>query len=356
MDDIRKARLKKYLGERDTAINGLSAIADSRKDRFGLFELEDAVNSFSDIHGDASLVDFEAMVEVSSERLTMADEWRSPSEFTSVVRGSVITHPQPKGTSGEKYCNLLTAVQNHVNSLRALFRLRLSSKRHCDTELVQGALHKRMLSRATLTPRIFKRDYQKEVPGVALCVLLDESGSMGSAATGLEKTKAVTAAQIAVLFAEALDKIPNVELEIYSFTSCGDAHKDNAIKYLYGKNNLNKMSITGYSPGAQNYDHIALKVAGDMFVTNTKNSNRIMFVVSDGEPLGIGYKGPATIEATKKAVAALERRGIFVLGVAIEAFAIEDIYTKHVKFLDMGSLVSDMQKLLVSFISKSSTY
>jgi nitric oxide reductase activation protein len=208
-----------------------------------------------------------------------------------------------------------------------------------------------MVGRARTTDRIFKSVTTRVAKGLAVCLVLDESGSMGTTGTSRKpdfKSRSGIALQIAVLFAKSLQRVPGVELEIYSYGSCrGD--NDNLIKYLYGRRQPDIASICGYGAGAQNYDHMAIRECGNLFKENTDNENRLMLVVSDGAPCGNRYGGPSAIKATHDVVKKLEKE-MHVVQIAITAFASEQMFSHYIRFLDLRSLIGDMRKLLVRII------
>jgi nitric oxide reductase activation protein len=238
--------------------------------------------------------------------------------------------------------------------MRAVFALRLGERTHQQTELVEGRIHRRRIALAPTTNRIFQTSHKVRARGLSIALVLDESGSMGHVRRTLPKLekgyKAEVVAHLAVLMAEALKGQPGIELEIYSYASCGRNQADCLIKYLYGKKNPYLQAIGDYGDGMQNYDHIALKKCGEMFIANTTNKNRLMIVLNDGAPCGYDYGGPETITATEKSVQELERKGIHVLNVAIESFCSEQMFKHVIRFLDLPELINQMRRLVTGII------
>jgi cobalamin biosynthesis protein CobT len=190
--------------------------------------------------------------------------------------------------------------------------------------------------------------------GVAICLLLDESGSMSRAHMQPSHSKASMALQVAVCMAEALRTTPGVEFEVYSFTSCGTGN-DNFMKYLYGKKNPDLAAMGHYGRGSVNYDYMALEQAGRMFIENTSDrAQRIMIVLSDGAPCGEGRNGETAEQATKRASTALEKLGIKVIQVAIEDFRSMNCYKHVLKFTDIPNLINKMRGLITRIIKQAS--
>jgi hypothetical protein len=165
------------------------------------------------------------------------------------------------------------------------------------------------------------------------------------------------AREAAVLIVEALRGVSGIELEVYSHTSTGPAERDCLVRCLYGKENPAPMAIGGYAAGANNYDHQAILTAARLFERNTTHHrNRIMLVLSDGNPAGSGYHGAPAIRATRDVVESVRRRGIRVLNIAIDDSQSEAIFGRPnvVKFTDMDRLVVDMRRLVTRIVQRAS--
>jgi hypothetical protein len=348
-DDKAEKRAKKHR-------KALDKIAENREGRFGELEIDRMLRRFGTVTEGLDLSESDALASFESERMTLGDDWSNPDGDAELTRKTVIVHPVAKDKeNAARYKNAYDEVKDHVAKMRNVFRLRLGERNFTETERQEGRLHRRMIGRAMSTNRIFKRDYKRVAKGMSLCLVLDESGSMGS--VGYTKTgddRAGHALRVAVLIAEALKPVHGIDLEVYSYASCGENDKDNLVKYLYGKSNPDTASIGGYSSGCQNYDHVALKTAGDLFIENTDNDNRLMIVLSDGQPCGYDYGGRGARLATKNAVDDLERRGVKVLNVAIASFDSESMFKNVIRFLDMPDLINKMRCLVTNLVKGTS--
>ena len=154
--------------------------------------------------------------------------------------------------------------------------------------------------------------------------------------------------------AEALKKVPGIELEIYSYSSFGYNSEGSLLKYLYGKQNPNPQSIAAYGDGGENYDHKAIETSVKLFKENTANKNRLMIMVSDGTPAGVEYGGSSAIRATKRAANEAERKGVPIIHVAIEAYKAEEMFKHSLKFTDLSNLTNQMRRLVTKIITKVS--
>jgi nitric oxide reductase activation protein len=89
---------------------------------------------------------------------------------------------------------------------------------------------------------------------------------------------------------------------------------------------------------------------------NITAASRIMLVVSDGFSNGVNYRGPAAVQATRKAVDEVRRSGIRVLNIAVADQTSESIFGLPfvLKFTESHRLVTDIHKLVTRLIRGAS--
>ena len=330
-----------------------------KRKRFSMADLKRMIDRSSTVVSGLDSEETKELAKAESERIEFGESWSvagddgepgmGGSRTREIKRRTVIRHPVADAKRRKKYVAARAEVADFIARMKGVFRLRLGEREVVETELAEGKLHRKMLARASITDKVFSRKYTKTDQGLSLCLLLDESGSMGCSG------KYWTAMKLGILIAEALKGVPGIELEVYSFTSCGEGHQDCLINYLYGKENKTIESIGAYfEQGAENYDHMAIKCATDLFIRNTTNKRRLMLVLSDGYPAGYAYGGRPAMNMTKKAVEASEKRDVMVMQVAIESIASELMFKHYVKFTDLSNLINQM-RILITRIVKQST-
>jgi hypothetical protein len=320
--------------------------ADRAGRRFGLPDLERALDAIARVHRPLSAEESETLALMDRERSTEGDEWGWGSD-----RATLITRPVPDDHDRRRYDDALDEVRSQVAAMSAVFALRCGERFRVERELQTGRLDRRRLAHATLTDRIYLRTERVSKPGLGLCLLLDESGSMDCGVP----SKADVTLRAAVLIVEALKRTPGIELEVYSHTSCGKSDRDCLVRYLYGKENPTPAAIGSYSPKANNYDHQAILTAARLFERNTTQRNRIMLVLSDGLPLGQDYRGEPAVRATRQAAEVVRRRGIRVINIAIDDYESEAIFGRPnvVKFTDLNRLIADMRGLVTRIVRRA---
>lgn len=320
-----------------------------REGRFAALDLQEMMRRTNTVTEALDSQESRNLFSAEDQRLTYGDVWES--EGSTLQRKDIVAHPKP---DCKVYADYFKMVKNEIARMRNVFKLRLGTRTFRDTERKNGRLHRRRLARCQSTDRLFYRKSEKTDKGLALCLLLDESGSMGTPSIRTPRRKATITIQIAVLLAEALKKVPGIELEIYSYSSFGYNSEGSLLKYLYGKQNPNPQSIAAYGDGGENYDHKAIETSVELFKKNTTNKNRLMIMVSDGAPAGVEYGGHSAILATKRAADEAERKGVPIIHVAIEAYRAEEMFKNSLKFTDLSDLTNQMRRLVTKIVKRVS--
>tara|TARA_R100001510_G_C7656076_1_gene215693 strand:+ start:2106 stop:4409 length:2304 start_codon:yes stop_codon:yes gene_type:complete len=367
-------RIKDQKQDRDDLEENKEELADREKKRkekgsFGESDIKRMMERANTVTDPMTAQELREYMQADAQRMEFLDKWGGEVDFDGEHqesnRRNILVHPQPEGKETDRGPRLTNDaiyevwkedIKQHINRMRSVFRFRLGHRNYRETEKKRGRLHRRRLARSQSTDRIFYRKHTKSDNGIAICLLLDESGSMGYVDTSSRphlNGKSDAVARLAVLMAEVLKDVPGVELEVYSYTSCGSNGEDNHMKYLYGKNNPDVRSIGAYNPGQMNYDHQAIKTAANLFKKNTENDNRLMIVMSDGQPHGSNYGGPEAEELTKRTALEVEKRGVEILHIAIEDFDNRCMFKNSLQFTDIPELINNMRRLMTKIIKRA---
>lgn len=272
------------------------------------------------------------------------DQW----EWDNSTRETVIEYSSANVSSIQEFADDRRQVQQHSRALRQILNNPYQERREERRALSSGTIDHRQLARAFIQNRIFRQSTPLDRPGLAICLMVDESGSMTE---GRRISKWSVARQVVAMFHDAVAECPELELEVYSYSSPKENDYDCLIRYCYGARNRDIASIANFV-GRYNYDHRALEVCGDLFQSSTTFENRWLFVISDGMPCGEAYEGASAIRATLQAVAQLRKRRIKLVNIAIEDYASEEIYGDSwvMKFTELSELVVSMKRLLTSLL------
>lgn len=157
----------------------------------------------------------------------------------------------------------------------------------------------------------------------SICVLIDESGSMGS-------KKKEAAQEAAVLIREAVKDIDNLDLYIYGFG-------DNMFR-LYAENRkTNKWALGSITNKGGTPTGEAMEIAFKR-MSRHPNPAALMLVLTDGEP----NNADKVITAEKN----LRKKGVIPIGIGIAGCtAVRKIFTESIVYEDLATLASELGRI-----------
>ena len=186
---------------------------------------------------------------------------------------------------------------------------------------------------------IYRQERTVRADRMAVCVLVDESGSM-------EGEKIEAARDTAVLLNEAISGIRNVDLYIYGHTTeNGQFVKLNA--YREGKPPKDKHVLGSIDADWSNIDSKAIREAASRVRARTREKC-LFFVVSDGAPC-------EPVENVRKAVKELSKDGFSFVSIGIDfEYDPSAMYDHHVSMTDMSRLAPELGKMIKKTIMDNS--
>lgn len=223
-----------------------------------------------------------------------------------------------------------------------------------------GRLHSAGLHRLTVNdPRVFRRKQEAHATDTAVCLLVDNSGSMNGS-----KTEVAMSAAFAL--SSTLERV-KVAHECIGFTtrSGGSGYNYNVIREEEKrlKRNFSRTEAV-YMPiykgfderlvpnvkkrfadvvGCQNF--LANNIDGEAVETATlrlmkrKEKRKVLIVLSDGFPACAGNPGEI-YSHLHKAIADATKLGVQVIGIGIQSNAVKTFYPHHVVLEDLDKLPS----------------
>lgn len=196
-------------------------------------------------------------------------------------------------------------------------------------------------------PQVYVRKGTVSTNKLAVCVLIDESGSMGCGWHG--PSRITSARRAAILLNEALKNQPGVELFIYGHTA--DQLYSGATEiniYKEGKTSY-PFALGSAEARYENRDGVAIYEVANR-VRKLTNNHVLMFVISDGYPAAVRYGGSSAIKDVHDKVEKVSKMDIDVVQISID-------YIEHAKdmfknFIDISGDVGNMSKNLSNVIKK----
>lgn len=247
----------------------------------------------------------------------------------------------------ETYDDSLRRVRKYIPAIAKTLRGHCSEYAVTYHEMRSGVLDTGKLAEAFQgVQAVYIREGTIRSDRMAVCVLIDESGSMYG-----EKIRA--ARDLAVLLNEAVATVPAIDLYIYGHTY-GDRCRDS---YYEGRMiaELQVYREKGYAPRkalgnvtdrSGNLDSYAIREAAQRMRKYSACRKNLMFVITDGAP-------NERYEQLASTVKELEKKGLDIVAVCIEpSYDPSMLYTHHVRFTDMSRLAIDLGKMIKKAILK----
>ena len=219
-------------------------------------------------------------------------------------------------------------------------------KGHCrEYKLIHKSMRSGVLDTTKLAeayqgvPTVYLREGEVKTDKVSVCVLIDESGSMGG-------SRITSARDAAVLINEAVGSVPNVELFIYGHS--GDMRYSGATElFVYRENGYApKYALGSCEARRENRDGLAILETAKRVRKQTKNPV-LMFILSDGAPCASGYGGASAMEHVRQCVHQVEQMDFHVIQVCINhCYDPAKMFKNFVVLEDMSTLAFELAKAI----------
>ena len=229
----------------------------------------------------------------------------------------------------DKYNDSLSRVRRYIPAISK--SLKCSSMEY---KLIHKGMRSGMLDTGKIAeafqgvPTVYMREGQVKSDRIAVCILIDESGSMyGEGETAARDT--------AVLLNEAVGTLQNVDLYIYGHSTDGGT-----ALYVYREKNYHpKYALGGTDSRWGNNDGTAIREAAARVRRHTQE-NVLFFMISDGAP-------NESVEQVRQAVLDVEKQGFAIVAVSIEpTYDPSLMYHRNVNLTDMSTLAVDLGKMV----------
>ena len=239
-------------------------------------------------------------------------------------------------------------VSRTASTLSRILSFKSVDKKLVNKSMRSGYLDTNKLAEAKQgIPTVYERFGHTKSNKIAVCLLVDESGSMGG-------SKIAQAQKTAILFREALLRNKDIELFIYGHSADISFHKSVDMRIYCEPNYDAPYSLGSVTRNrlANNADGYAISEAAHR-VRKFTNRPCVMFVISDGQPAASIYSGGDGQSHTKKAVNEVtEKMNMQVIQIAIEMGMDPKTMFKHfVKLTNIEQLPRDLGRIMKKVIS-----
>lgn len=258
----------------------------------------------------------------------MASDAASKSEEEKLKEGIYVPPPSGVSDNGKRYRLLKHNGTRHSESYREvvmdhrseiyaiksslMFRNNVNnlvSYGHRSGELDDNSLFKLRLNDDRL---MTKRDLLSSSK-IAICLLVDESGSM------CENDRYQEARNVAIIMAESLKGMEGISVSIYGHTTDDGYDEQVELREYYSPRQRNLESCMSMGARYNNLDSWAIMHTANLFNRDYYDHERkILFVISDGQPAGQEYGDEPAMKHMLEVGKACRRKGIEVYGIGID--------------------------------------
>jgi hypothetical protein len=214
------------------------------------------------------------------------------------------------------YDDLVSKYKDQIKTIKNSFCFRnnisnLHSYGHRTGDIDENSLFKIRLK----DDRVMQKTDTISSKKIAICLLVDESGSM-SAGRGDSRIEA--ARKVAMLLGEGLKSIEGIALSIYGHTAEEECTGVTLREY-YSPRQKNMAACMEMDARTQNHDSFAMLHTANLFNKDFYGYDRkILFVISDGLPEGSDYGGVSARRHMNKVSQECLKNGIEVYGIGVD--------------------------------------
>lgn len=239
-------------------------------------------------------------------------------------------------------------VKQHINGLVNTFSKFFVEQEYRLTGMRRGVLDTNKLAEAyQAVETVYSNKFKRTTPGLDVCVLIDESGSMSG-------TNIASARKCAILLNEVFLRLKQCDFYVYGHTADNRYMGEVTINVYRDHWNRNRYALGKVESYSNNKDSVAIEETYKM-VRKQTSKPLLMFVISDGAPNAYGLRGQPAVEEVKKVVNRIESNGdTLVCQIAIEShFRPQDMFNHYVVMTDMNTFPSDLSGYVMNtLISK----
>lgn len=220
------------------------------------------------------------------------------------------------------YQLLLTRHGSAIRAIRDALAFHHTSMRHPTFGHRSGDIDESNLYRLSMgDDHIMLQNEIEHGRSISICLLVDESGSM------MNDNRSGDARDVALILSEGLSRIAGLTVDVYGHSAeeWGYGHNGTIIREYRTPRNPKISSLTDVQARSENHDGYAIQHVANRFARDRVHADkRLMFVISDGEPLGSGYHGERAIRHVASVCHSVRHK----LDVQVYGIGVADAYSQ----------------------------
>ena len=314
--------------------------------------VESASTEMADYSADLDTIstDLEKAITELEDTMYSEEKWDT-GRALGLKQGTKVTWRNQKSHTDAKYSydNGVSRMKQSISQLKKRIQLYGNTQAYTIRNQPRGRLDKRMLHKIPLgRTDLFKNIIVDEDKPLDVCLLVDESGSMGS-------YKMQKARESAIAIREALKDNDKLNLWVYGHTADGydwDGTGETNMSCYWSPTYKSDLKAMGAMRArSENRDGMAILASADRVKAESPSmgSNRLMIVISDGEPSAKNYRHFDGIAHTKKCVRHIEGQGWSVIQIGISGareYIMKDMFTNYIMCDDTAELPTKVSKVI----------
>jgi hypothetical protein len=250
------------------------------------------------------------------------------------------TYFTPAPSDASRYEKSYQRVRRYVPAISKIIRGHCREYKLIHRSMRSGVLDTNKLAEAIQgVSTVYIREGEVKSDRVAVCVLIDESGSMSG-----ERIEA--ARDTAVLLNEAVGSIPQVELFIYGHTGDIRTSRSTELHVYREKGYSPKYALGSVRACCENRDGIAIYEVAQRVRKQTQLPV-LFFILSDGAPCAGSYHGESAMNHVREMVNKVEAMQFNVVQVCINhSYPPERMFKHFVILEDLSTLAISLGRVI----------
>ena len=202
-------------------------------------------------------------------------------------------------------------------------------------------------------PQVYIRQGKVSTSKLSVCILVDESGSMGDYINKFVGSRADQARRAAILRAEGFNHIPGVDLFIYGH-SADEGNEGETNLRIYrepGNKKVDKYALSDIQERFENRDGTAISEVCKRVRKKTDNKV-LMMILSDGSPCACDYYGHSAWKDVRKSVTEAEKMNFEIVQINIGDIDEDEVNRTFKNNINLSDDMSALPLELAKIIKK----